>query len=103
MIARTRRLEARRAALLVRSNGLRAELVDEAAALSGRFGLADQLVAIGRSGFTQVAVVAGALWLVLGRPGRVLRLASRVVMLWPLLRPLAPHVVRLIRSADRAP
>jgi hypothetical protein len=95
---RARRLAARRADLLVRSDSLRAVLVDEAAALAGRFGLADQLIAVGRSGFTQVAVVAGVLWVVLGRPGRVLRLASRVVMLWPLLRPLVPHVVRLIRA-----
>jgi hypothetical protein len=96
--ARARLLAARRVALLARSDALRAVLVDEATALARRFGLADQLVAIGRSGFTQLAVVAGAMWLVLARPGRVLRLASRVVMLWPLLRPLVPHIVRLVRA-----
>ena len=98
MSGRARRLSARRAALLVRSDILRAALVDDARALAGRFRLADQVVAVGRSGITQVAFVAGALWLVLGRPGQLLRVASRLVMLWPLLRPLVPHVVRLIRE-----
>jgi hypothetical protein len=96
--ARGRRLATRRAALLARSDSLRAALVDDAAALTGRFRLADQVVAVGRSGLAQVVFIAGALWLVLGRPGQLLRVASRLVMLWPLLRPLVPHVMRLIRE-----
>ena len=90
-------LAARRQRLLAESARLRAELAGDAAALGERFRLADELVAASRSGLARVALIAGAVWLVFGRRGRVFGLAARAVVVWPFLRPLVPHLMRLLR------
>lgn len=90
-------LAARRGRLLARSSALRAELAGDAAALGLRLHLADELVAGARSGATRAALIGSALLLVFGRGTRLLGLATRAVVLWPLLRPLVPYVARLLR------
>jgi hypothetical protein len=90
-------LATRRQQLRVRSARLRAELAGDAAALGERFRLADELIAASRSGLARVTLVAGAIWLLFGRRARLIRLGARAVALWPLLRPLLPHLVRVLR------
>jgi hypothetical protein len=91
LVARRKRLEAR-------SDRLRAELAGEAGALAERLRLADEVVAAARSGFTRLALLGGSLLLVFGPRGRLLTMATRLVVFWPVLRPLIPHIARLWRE-----
>jgi len=91
-------LSARRELLLARSERLRLELGDDSAALALRFRLADRIVARARSGLGQVLLVGGAALLLFGRPRRILRTAVRLLMFWPVIRPLLPHLADLWRG-----
>jgi hypothetical protein len=91
MNARSELLAARRELLLARSERLRLELSDDSAALALRFRLADRIVARARSGLAQALLVGGAALVLFGRPRRIVRTAVRVLMFWPVIRPLLPH------------
>jgi len=97
MSARGEVLAARRARLVERSAGLRAELTGEGAALALRFGLVDRVLALGRSGPVRALVIGGAALALFGRPRRLFRTASRLLVLWPLLRPFLPRLAELWR------
>jgi hypothetical protein len=87
----TRRAEilaARRDLLLARSAYLRADLQYEATGIGRSLRLVDRAVAFGQSGSGRALIVGGAVLLVLSGPGRVLRIAGRLMALWPLVRPL---------------
>jgi len=77
---------ARRRSLIERSERLREGLEFDAAGLAGRFRFADQLVAAGRSGIFKVVLGGAAALLLSGRARSLLGLASRLAMLYPLLR-----------------
>lgn len=107
---RARRLQARREVLLARSERLRDELVDGAHAIGARFRVFDRGIALGRRtaefGRSRLAVplvVAGVVALVVARPSRWFRLASRAFVLWPIVKPLVPHVLRYVQSRTGSP
>lgn len=92
MSERARQLAARRERLLTRSERLRSELRDSTRGLGRGWRTVDRGIAIARSKWLWPTVVAGGLLLVLVRPSRVLQLASRALVLWPVVRPLVPIV-----------
>lgn len=98
MSARTAELARQRERLLDKSHRLRLELGAEASALAVRFGVADRIAALARSGVVRTAAIAAAALLLFGRPKAMFRIATRLLMLWPLLRPLLPKLDRLWRS-----
>lgn len=102
---RARELQARREVLLARSERLRAEIADDAHALGARFRSFDRGIALGRAGLAfgrsrllVPLLVAGGVAIVVARPSRWFRLASRALVLWPIVKPLVPHVVRYVQS-----
>jgi hypothetical protein len=96
--ARRELLGARRELLLARSERLRLELGDDASALALRFQLADRLVASARAGLARVLLVGAAALVLFGRPRLVLRSAVRLLMAWPVVRPLLPRLVEFWRG-----
>ena len=88
MTRRAAVLAARRDLLLARSAYLRADLQCEAIEAARALRFLDRAVAFGRSGAGRGLLVGGTVLLALGGPGRVFRIAGRIVAVWPLLRPL---------------
>ena len=88
MSRRARLLEARRDLLLARSAYLRADLQCEAIEIGRRARFVDRAVVFAQSGPGRALVFGGALLLVLAGPGRILKAASRLMAVWPLVRPL---------------
>jgi hypothetical protein len=103
MSARARQLAARRELLLMRSERLRRELRDSTRGLGRGGRMLDRGWAFARSGLLVPAVVAGGLLIVLVRPSRVLKLASRALTLWPVVRPLVPIVWSFVGGAKNEP
>ena len=88
MTRRAEILAARRDLLLARSAYLRADLQYEATGIGRSLRLVDRAVAFGRSGTGRALIVGGAVLLVLSGPRRVLKIAGRLMGLWPVVRPL---------------
>ncbi|HMD72752.1 MAG TPA: hypothetical protein VKG05_02705 [Steroidobacteraceae bacterium] len=88
---------ARRRGLVARSERLRQGLRSDAAGLAVRLRFADRIVAVGRSGIFKVVLGGAAALLLSGRAGSVLSLASRIAMLYPVLR----RAVRLVSSLPK--
>ena len=88
---------ARRRGLIARSELLRQDLRSDAAGLAVRLRFADRIVAVGRSGLFKVVLGGAAAFLLSGRAGSLLRLASRLAMLYPVLR----RAVRLVSSLSK--
>lgn len=88
---------ARRRGLIARSERLRQGLRSDAAGLAVRLRFADRIVAVGRSGIFKVVLGGAAALLLSGRAGSVLSLASRIAMLYPVLR----RAVRLVSSLPK--
>jgi hypothetical protein len=82
-------LAERREQLLAQSARLRHELGSEAAELTGRFGLVERIAALGRSPLVRMALSAGATLLFFGRTRRLVGVASRLLVLYPLIRRVA--------------
>jgi hypothetical protein len=99
MSERARQLAARRELLLVRSERLRSELRDSTRGLGRGWRTLDQGLAFARSRLLWPAVIAGGLLIVLVRPSRVVKLAGRALVLWPVVRPLVPMVWSLVGAA----
>lgn len=105
MSERARQLAARRELLLVRSERLRSDLRDSTRGLGRGLHTVDRGLAFARSRLLWPAVVGGGLLLVLVGPSRVLKLAGRALVLWPVVRPLVPIVwsfVGAVKDARRA-
>lgn len=101
-----RDLARRREVLLARSARLRDELSDDTRAIGRRLGLVDGGVALLRSGLVLPVAIAGGVALLVGRPSRVLRFATKAVAFWPLVRPFVPQIaafVRGMRAGARSP
>jgi len=92
-------LELKRARLITRSAELRAELERDGRDLALRFGVADRVLGIARAGPVRALLFGGAaLSVFLWRPRRLVRLASRALLFWPVVRPFLPSLVRLWRD-----
>jgi YqjK-like protein len=102
MSERARQLAARRELLVMRSERLRSELRDSTRGLGRGWRTVDRGFAFARSRLLWPAVVAGGLLIVLVRPSRVLKLAGRALILWPVVRPLVPIVWSLVGAAKGA-
>lgn len=99
MSARARQLAARREQLVLRSDRLRRDLRDSTRAFERGWQTLDRGIAFARSRWMVPAVVAGGLMIVLVRPSRLLQLAGRALMIWPVVRPLLPIVWSLVGAA----
>ena len=99
MSARSAVLAARRERLVERCTALRAELAVDGAALALRFRLVDRVLALGRSGPVRALVIGGAALVFFGKPRRLFRTVSRLLIVWPLLRPFLPKLLDLWRRA----
>jgi hypothetical protein len=92
--AHTRQLAQRRAALLQRSRRLRFELAQDAAPLAQRLRLADRILAVDRWDLARMLLSAGTTLFVFRRTRRVLRIAARLLTLYPVVRPLVARLRR---------
>jgi len=86
MKPRAQTLAARRTTLVERSTRLRAAIGADAAALETRFAVVDRLVTAGRSGWVRSVLTGVTALLMLSRTRRLLKLASRLLVLYPLIR-----------------
>ena len=102
MTRRSTALELKRERLLARSAELREELECDGRELALRFRVADRVLGIVRSGPVRAALVAGAALILVWHPRRLVRLASRALLFWPVLRPFLPSLVRLWRDPPTA-
>jgi hypothetical protein len=111
-----RDLAARREVLLARSARLRDEIADDVRGLQRGAGLLDRGVGLldrgmgllgghrsrrGPGLLVPLAAAAGLL-LVLRRPSRAVRLATRALAFWPLVRPLVPTLRTYLASRRAA-
>lgn len=98
MSARRDALAERREHLLRRSATLREELRVDGRALALRFRLADRVLAVARSGPLRALLIGAAALALFGKPRRLFKTASRLLMLWPLLRPFLPKLIDVLRG-----
>ena len=98
MTRRATALEQKRARLIARSAELRAELERDGRELALRFGVADRVLGIVRSGPVRAVLFGGAALILFWHPRRLIRLASRGLLFWPVIRPFLPSLVRLWRD-----
>ena len=68
------------------------------ACLQAEFASVSRIEITVRSGVLRTAAIAAAALLLFGRPKAMFRIATRLLMLWPLLRPLLPKLDRWWRS-----
>jgi hypothetical protein len=95
-------LAQRRADLLARSERLRNDLAETTAMLTARLRHVDTAATFLR-GAGGLLVVSAALALLLFRgPRRIFKLAGRVALIWPVLRPWLPRVAAWLRDRARA-
>lgn len=88
MTRRAELLAARRELLLARSAYQRASLQYDAATIGHRLRYVDTATTFARSRSARLLLVSGAAALVLlTGPGRLVRVASRLVAVWPIVRP----------------
>jgi hypothetical protein len=102
MSARARQLAARREQLILQSERLRRDLRDSTRELDRGWQTVDRGFAFARSKLLVPAIVAGGLLVVLVRPSRVIQLAGRALMIWPVVKPLVPIVWSLVGAARDA-
>lgn len=102
MSARARQLAARRELLLSQSDRLRRDLGASNRRLEQGWQTVDRGFAFARSKLLVPAIVAGGLLVVLVRPSRVIQLAGRALMIWPVVKPLLPIVWSLVGAAKDA-
>jgi hypothetical protein len=96
-------LARRHEVLLARSTRLRDELADEVRAVGRRLGGVERGVSIVRSGWFAPLVVAGGAALLVAGPSRWVRIAGRVLAVWPVIRPLVPRLAALLRATAPPP
>lgn len=92
MTRRAELLAARRELLLARSAYLRADLQYGASVASSRLRFVDTATAFARSTAGRVLLLGGAALLLLTGPRRVVSAASRLVAVWPIVRPWVQQV-----------
>ena len=98
MTRRAAALESKRERLIARSAELRAELERDGRELAVRFGVADRFLGLVRSGPARAVLFGGTALVLFWQPRRLVRLASRALLFWPVIRPFLPSLVRLWRD-----
>jgi len=94
-------LAQRRADLLARSDRLRNDLAESMALLAARLRYVDRAATFLR-GAGGPLVVSAALALLLFRgPRRIFKVAGRIALMWPVLRPWLPRVAGWLRDRTR--
>lgn len=91
MTHRADMLAARRELLLARSAYQRASLRYDAATVGRRLRFVDTATTFARSNSGRVLLVGGVVVLFLTGPGRLVRVASRLVAVWPIVRAWIPR------------
>ena len=86
MKSRAELLAERRRSLLARSARLRADIGADAAALEARLAVLDRIVVISRSGWSKTLLTGVTALLMVTRTRRLIGLATRLVVLYPLIR-----------------
>jgi hypothetical protein len=97
---REHELAMRRQLLLERSAQLRGDLAADGRVVAASLNLIDRGVALARSGIVRPTLLLAAVALFLVRPRAAWWLASRSLVLWPLLRRVLPRLVRIARTAS---
>jgi len=87
-------LVARKELLVLRSAVLRAGLQQEGEVIGQKLRFVDRSVAYLRSGTGRIVIVGGAILVLLVGPRRLLRIAPRMLIAWPAVRPLFWRYVR---------
>jgi hypothetical protein len=87
-------LAARKELLVLRSAVLRAGLQQEGAVIGQKLHFVDRSVAYLRSRTGRIVIVGGAVLVLLVGPRRLLRIAPRMLIAWPAVRPLFWRYVR---------
>ncbi len=91
-------LSARREELLLRSRDLRTKLGAETAAIGSRLQWTRGIATLASAGPVRFALILGAVFVGIGRPRWLWRLARRGVLLYPAVRPILPLLARWWRS-----
>jgi hypothetical protein len=95
-------LAQRRTDLLARSAQLRGDLAETVAGLGARLRVVDTTATFLR-GAGGSLLVSGALALLLFRgPRRIFRLAGRIALVWPILRPWLPRLDAWLHDRARS-
>jgi hypothetical protein len=88
------RLQARKELLVLRSGLLRAGLQQDGDTIGQRLHLVDRTVAYVRSRTGRVVLAGGTVLVLLLGPRRLLRIAPRILVAWPAVRPLVWRYLR---------
>jgi hypothetical protein len=95
-------LAAHREELLQRSAELRSRISGDAFAITNRFRVVDKATTFFRSGGGRVVVVGGVLVMLALGPRRMMRVAGRTALFWPMARRWLPRVLSMARGRSRA-
>ena len=95
-------LAQRRADLLARSEHLRNDLAESMTMLAARLRYVDRAATFLRGAGGPLVVSAALALLMFRGPRRMIKVAGRVALIWPVLRPWLPRVVAWWRDRTRA-
>lgn len=101
MTSRTVELDRRRIALLARSELLRNQLTECAAQLGDRLRVVDSAASILRSSGGRVLLGCAAALLLFRGPRRAFKIAGRIALAWPVVRPWLPRLFGWVRELAR--
>ena len=102
MTSRAAELDRRRAALLARSEQLRNELTESVAELGGRLRFVDTTGTVLRTAGGRILLGGVAALLLFRGPRRAFKIASRIALIWPIVRPWLPRLFGWVREFSRA-
>ena len=94
-------LAQRRADLLARSDRLRSELSESVAALAARLRYVDTTATFLRGSGGPLLLSAALALLLFRGPRRIFKVAGRIALIWPVLRPWLPRVTAWLRDRTR--
>jgi hypothetical protein len=95
-------LAQRRADLLARSDRLRTDLTESMATLAARLRYVDTTATFLRGAGGPLVVSAVLALLLFRGPRRIFKVAGRIALIWPVLRPWLPRVAAWLRDRTRA-
>lgn len=94
-------LAQRRADLLARSDRLRSDLSESMTTLAARLRYVDSAATFLRSAGGPLVVGAALALLLFRGPRRIFKIAGRIALIWPVLRPWLPRVAAWLRDRSR--
>jgi len=95
-------LAQRRADLLARSDRLRNDLAESMSSLAAQLRYVDTAATFLRGAGGPVVVSAALALLLFRGPRRLFKVAGRVALIWPVLRPWLPRVATWLRDRTQA-